>query len=214
MRATGCEGATLRRSASVLGYVELVQLSSILLAPVRVPLRIGQALDDLATIADHARRSPDPVEEVRDRVDAVIEQIATLNALAAELLPVAAGIIAVGRVIVDGGAELTTEAKLLNLVSREIVLGGEDLTAVARILDADTRELIDGGEDLTEVSKLLESHLRTFRAALPRMLEGLDTVEELEAAVETVAETVEPLQGAAERVGRVTQRFSRSSNGS
>jgi hypothetical protein len=187
-----------------------MDLSSILLAPIRIPVRVGQALDDLATLADRARRDPGPVEEVRDRVDTLIAEIGTLNALAAELLPVALAIVAVGREIVDGGAELTEEAKRVNLVAREIVLGGEDLTAVGRILDGDTRELIDGGERLTAVSELLEAHMRTFRAALPRLLEGLDTVEELETAVETVADTVEPLQSAAERVGRVTQRFSRS----
>jgi hypothetical protein len=48
-----------------------------------------------------------------------------------------------------------------------------------------------------------------FLAALPRMLEGLDVVEQLEDAVETVAETVEPLAGAAEGVGRLTRRLSR-----
>jgi hypothetical protein len=34
-------------------------------------------------------------------------------------------------------------------------------------------------------------------------------MEELEGAVETVADTVEPLQGAVERVGRATKRLSR-----
>ena len=187
-----------------------MDFTSLILAPVRVPLRVAQALDDLASLAERARRDPDPVEEVRDRIDALLAELAMLNAQAAELLVVAPSIVAVGREIVDGGAELTEVAKSLHATSREIVLGGEELTAVARVLDGDTRELIDGGARLTAVSDELESHMRTFRAALPRLLDGLDTVEELEAAVETVADTVEPLQGAAERVGRVTQRFSRS----
>jgi hypothetical protein len=187
-----------------------VELTSILLAPVRVPLRVGQALDDLATLAERARRDPDPVEEARDRIDALLAEIGTLNGLVRELLPVAVAVVGVGREIVDGGAELTEETRRVRATAREIVLGGEELTATGRVLDADTRELIDGGARLTEVSELLESHMRTFRGALPRLLEGLDTVEELEEAVEVVADTVEPLQGAAERVGRVTQRFSRS----
>jgi hypothetical protein len=49
-----------------------------------------------------------------------------------------------------------------------------------------------------------------FVAVLPRILRALDTVDRLEEEVETVADTIEPLQGAAERVGRVTQRLSRS----
>lgn len=189
-----------------------MDVASLLLAPVRVPLRLGRALDDLATIADRARRDPDPVEQVRTRLDALLGELDTLNAQVRDVLPVAAAITVVGREIVDGGAELTAEARRLNATAREIVLGGEDLTATARILHVDTRELIDGGARLTDVAEDMERHLRTFRAALPRVLEGLDTVEELEQAVETVADTVEPLQGAAERVGRVTQRFSRSAS--
>lgn len=185
--------------------------TSILLAPVRAPLRIGQALDDLATLAERARRDPDPVEAVRDRIDALLAEIGTLNALVADLLPVAIALNATGREIVEGGAELTEEARRLNVVGREIRDGGEDLTLEARGVRGVSREIRDGGERLTEVSQALELHLRTFHAALPRLLDGLDTVEELEDAVETVADTVEPLQGAAERVGRVTQRFSRSS---
>jgi hypothetical protein len=165
-----------------------VDLTSLLLAPIRVPVRIAQALDDLATLADRARRDPDPVEEVRDRIDALLAGIGTLNVLAAEqLIPVARELTTVAKEIRDGGAELTEEARGLRLTAREIVLGGEELTLVARLLHADTRELIEGGERLTLVS------------------------EELEDQLETVADTVEPLQGAAERVGRVTKRLSRSS---
>ena len=149
-----------------------MDLGSLLLAPIRVPLRVGQALDDLATLAERARRDPDPVEEVRERIDALLAAIATLTATARE--------------IVDGGAELTAEARGLRGVAREIRDGGTELTAVAR-------EIRDGGAELT-----LEA----------RGLRGVS--RELEESVETVADTVEPLQGAAESVGRVTRRFSRS----
>jgi methyl-accepting chemotaxis protein len=126
---------------------------------VRVPVRIAQALDDLATLAERARRDPDPVEEVRGRLDVLLAELQNLNLTA--------------RDIVDGGEELTEVARELRDTAREIVLGGQELTATARVLDAHTTELED--------------------------------------SVDTVADTVAPLQGAAERVGRVTQRFSRSS---
>ena len=187
-----------------------MDVGSLLLAPIRVPLRVGRALDDLAALAERARRDPDPVEEVRERIDALLAEIGTLNALAADLLPVARRLNGTGREIVDGGAELTAEARGLRGVAAEIRDGGTELTWEARGLRGVAAEIRDGGERLTEVSEALEQHLRVFHAALPRLLEGLDTVEELEEAVETVAHTVEPLQGAAERVGRVTQRFSRS----
>lgn len=194
-----------------------MDLTSLLLAPVRVPLRAGQALDDLATLAERARRDPDPVEEARDRLDALLLELAAATVSIRELI--------------DGGAELTGETKRTHATMRELLVvargllpaavalratgeklhdGGEDLKVVAQALEVDTRELIDGGSRLTAVSELLEADMRVFRAALPRLLESLDTVEELEEAVETVAETIEPLQGAAAGVGRVTQRFSRS----
>jgi hypothetical protein len=193
-----------------------VDLTSIVLAPVRVPVRIARALDDLATLADRARREPDPVEEVRGRIDLLLAEIDRLNRTAEQL--------------VVGGADLTDTAKALHATvlilndvatrlhrtgwaiegtGREIVSGGQELNLTGRALDGSTRELIDGGDRLRQVTEQLESDARVFRAALPRLLDGLETVEELESAVETVAETIEPLQGTAERVGRVTKRLSR-----
>ena len=179
-----------------------MSVSDVLLAPWRLPVRVVRALDDLATLAERARRDPDPVEEVRSRLDALLLELAA--------------VVGVAREIVDGGAELTEVARMtvttglkLDSTGQTLHDGGQDLLASVRHMDADTRELIAGGERLTEVTEQLERHLRVFRAALPRVMDGLDTVEELEGAVETVAETVEPLQGAAERVGRVTKRLSR-----
>ena len=146
------------------------------LAPWRATRGLARAADDLHDLAERARRDPDPVEEVRQRLD-----------------------------------ELLIVARELNATAWTIVTGGRDLRHTAEVLDADTRELIDGGQDLTEVSKELAASMRVFRAALPRLLDGLDTVEELEEAVGTVAETVEPLQGVAEGVGRLSGRLSRSS---
>ena len=146
-----------------------MDLKALLLAPLLIPERTVRLLDDVNALAERARREPDPVEEVRARIDVLIAEIAQLL-----------------------------------VVAREIRDGGADLKETTDTLHADTRELIDGGSRLTAVSEDIEQHLGVFRAALPRILE-------LEQAVETVADTVEPLQGAAERVGRVTNRLSRRS---
>lgn len=180
-----------------------MDLMSIVLAPVRVPLRIAQALDDLADIAERARRSPDPVEEVRVRIDLLLAEISALNVVAREIRDGGRELTEVAKAVVVVASALHDTAVALDTTGRTIVVGGQDLTAVATQLDVDTRELIDGGRDLTATSKRIEQDLRVFRAALPKILE-------LEDAVETVAETIEPLQGAAERVGRVTNRLSRS----
>ena len=196
-----------------------MDLTSLLLAPVRVPRALVKLADDIGSIAERARRDPDPVEEANEKLDLLLAELAMVAGMAKEL--------------VDGGAELTqvargTHATMFDLLEVARVLvpltaaleatavqlktGGEDLNATGKSLDVHTVELIDGGARLTAVSEELEAHLAVFRAALPRLMQGLDMVEQLEGAVETVAETVEPLQGAAERVGRVTQRLSRSSS--
>jgi len=194
-----------------------MDLTSLLLAPVRVPLRLAKALDDLSVIAAHAGRDPDPVEEVRDRFDLALAELAMVAGMAkevveggAELTQVARGVHATLFELLEVARVLVPITAALQVTAEQIRDGGQDLDATGRTLDAHTVELIDGGTRLTEVSEQLEADLRVFRAALPRLLQGLDTVEQLEGAVETVAETVEPLQGAAERVGRVTQRLSRS----
>lgn len=194
-----------------------MDLSSIVLAPIRVPLRVAQALDDLATLAERARRDPDPVEEVRDRVDLLNAQLAALNAIAPPALAeiealrhLATDLLDRVQVLLATANSIIRTGQSLDVTGRDLIAGGEDLTVTSKAIERDTRELIEGGEDLTAVSERLAADLHVFRAALPRLLEGLDTVEELEGAVETVAETVEPLQGAAERVGRVTRRLSRS----
>lgn len=51
--------------------------------------------------------------------------------------------------------------------------------------------------------------LAQIRAALPPLLRELDSVEELEESVGTVAATVEPLQGVTRGVGRMSERLSR-----
>jgi hypothetical protein len=192
----------LRDGTAWPGSAEGMDLVSVILAPVRVPLRLARALDDLAAIAERARRDPDPVEQVLDRLDLALAEIDALRHTAVDLRALMQELIAVGHGVVRVGLTLDS-------TGRDLYTGGSDLTATGQALEADTRKLIDGGEDLTAVSQRLESHLQIVRAAMPKLLHGFDTVEELEGAVETVAETVEPLQGAAERVGRVTERFSR-----
>lgn len=124
-----------------------MDLTSLILAPVRVPLRLAAALDDLTAIADRARREPDPVEEVEARIDGALAQLTVLTEVARELTQVA-------RQIRDGGRELTEVAKAIH----------------------------DGGQDLTAVA------------------------EDLEDETERIADTVSPLQGAAQKVGRLTRR--------
>lgn len=196
-----------------------MDLTALVLAPIRVPMRLARALDDLAVLADRARREPDPFEQVRTRVDTLLVELARL--------------VEIGEAIVQGGSDLTVETRGANRLMHELVDGarelqrtgvaldgtgrqlhdgGQDLLEETRALDAEGRELIDGGDRLRQVSEQLEQHLRVFRAALPRVMDGLDTVESIEGKIETVAETVEPLQGAAERVGRVSRRLSRSSS--
>lgn len=192
--------------------------TDLVLAPYRAGRLAVRALEDLNALAERARREPDPVEEVRERIDLLVSELGTLVVLLGEVVGEARALNAVVPVLTataidieSGGRELTATAQDLDRVGREILVGGRELTATGKSLDGTAAEIRDGGRDLTEVAKRLDASMRVFRAALPRLMDGLDTVEHLEDAVETVAETVEPLQATAERVGKVTKRLSRSS---
>jgi hypothetical protein len=176
----------------------------IVLAPWRGVRVLVRAADDLNAVAERARRDPDPIDEARARLDALFTELETLIGA---VRTVDASAVALGA----GGEDLLAATRELNSTARTIEIGGRDLRHTGEVLDDHTQELIAGGRELTEVAKDLAYSLRILRAALPRLLEGLDTVEELEASVETVAETVEPLQDVARGVGRVTDRLTRRS---
>jgi len=187
-----------------------VDLGSLILAPIRVPLRVARALDDLTVLADRARTEPDPVEEVRVRLDALLMELTALNLVAREIVEGGRDLTDTAKRVDLTGRDLTDTARQVDVTGRLIHDGGKDLEAAARGVEARGVEIRDGGEDLTQVATRLEIDMRALLSALPKILSAVDVVEELEGAVETVAETIEPLQGTAERVGRVTKRLSRS----
>ena len=171
-------------------------------APWRAAQAVIRAGDDLHTLAERARRDPDPVDEARERLDRLGGQLESLISVARSLDASAAS-------IDSGAAALLEVTRALHGTARTIVTGGEDLRRTGEALDAHTQEIIGGGEELTAVAEELAGSLRVFRGALPQVLEGLHSVEELEDSVGTVAETVEPLQGLTQGVGRVSQRLVR-----
>jgi methyl-accepting chemotaxis protein len=176
----------------------------IVLAPWRAVRVLARAAEDLNSGAERARRDPDPIDEAQARLDALFTLLETLIAgirtVNASALTLAAG-----------GEDLLLATRELNSTARTIETGGRDLRRTGEVLDDHTRELILGGEDLTAVAQDLASSLRVLRERLPRLVDGLESVEQLEESVEVVAETVEPLQGVAKGVGRMTDRLSRRS---
>jgi len=176
----------------------------VVLAPWRAIRVVARAAEDLNAVAERARRDPDPVEQARERLDALFTELETLIVA---IRRVDASAIALG----TGGEDLLLATRSLDSTARAIEMGGRELRRTGEDLDEHTQQLITGGQDLTAVAKDLADSLRVLRAALPRLLERLDSVEQLEESVETVAETVEPLQGVAKGVGRVSDRLSRQS---
>ena len=176
----------------------------VVLAPWRAVRVLARAAEDLKAVAARARRDPDPVEEARERLDALFTELATLIVA---IRTVDASAVALGA----GGEDLLVATRSLDSTARAIETGGRELRRAGEILDEHTQELIAGGQDLTAVAKDLADSLRVLRVAVPRLLEGLDSVEQLGESVETVADTVEPLQGVAKGVGRVSDRLSRQS---
>jgi ABC-type transporter Mla subunit MlaD len=178
--------------------------TDVVLAPWRAVRVLARAAEDLNAVAERARRDPDPVDEAWERLDALFNELETLIAA---IRTVDASAVALGA----GGEDLLQATRSLNSTARAIETGGRELRRTGEDLDGHTQELIAGGGELTAVAKDLAGSLRVLRAALPRLLEGLDSVEQLEESVDTVAETVEPLQGVAKGVGRVSDRLSRRS---
>jgi hypothetical protein len=75
-----------------------------------------------------------------------------------------------------------------------------------------------GGRDLVETGQALDGRLQALlpltaalERHLPEIVQALHAVERLEQSAGTVADTVEPLQGAAQRVGRIAGRTRRAS---
>lgn len=176
----------------------------VVLGPWRAVRVLARAAEDLNAVAERARRDPDPVEQARERLD---ELFTELEMLLVAIRTVDASAVALGA----GGEDLLLATRSLTSTARAIENGGRELRHTGDVLDEHTQELIAGGQDLTTVAKELADSLQVVRVALPRLVEGLDSVEQLEESVETVAETVEPLQGVTKRVGRVSDRLSRRS---
>jgi DNA repair ATPase RecN len=194
----------------------MIGVARVLRAPIEVTIRVLQALDDLGALADRARREPDPVEEARERIDALLVELRAGIALAGEVLTevreLSDATRAVQRLLADAlprADALIVLGERLEAGARQVLQAEQALVESSQQIEAQTRVLLDDGRRLTTISERIDGSLGVFRAALPRLLEGLNTVEELEGAVETVADTVEPLQGAAQKVGRATQRLSR-----
>jgi hypothetical protein len=82
---------------------------------------------------------------------------------------------------------------------QEIIVGGDDLRRTAVSLDGTAAEIRDGGEHLRQ-------DLVRMRDVAQRLLGHLPALED---SVDTVAETMEPLQKPAEKVGRLTHALSR-----
>jgi hypothetical protein len=165
---------------------------------------VARAAEDLNALAERARQDPDPVEKARERVDALFGQLETL-------IRAIRTVDATGVALGAGGEDLLLATRELNSTARLIEAGGRDLRRTGELLDDHTQELIAGGKDLTAVAKELSHSMRVLRTAFPQLLDGMDSVAQLEESVETVAETIEPLQGVAKGVGRVSDRLSRRS---
>ena len=157
----------------------------LVLVPWHAASLAARALDDLHSIAEQARRDPDPVDEARERVDVLVEELRRAGARIEELTATA--------------GPLPALVTRLQATGERIVTGGDDLHATTRDVDRRAGEIVTGGQDLVAVCERLEAQMRVLTAALPRV----------EDAVETVADTVEPLQGTAASVGRLGQRLSR-----
>lgn len=182
----------------------------------RVLHRLDPLIAALAELIVGGTDLTETAKELDVTAKAVLAGAASLEGTALQLDATATEITA-------GGRDLTDTAKSLDGHAAELIAGGQELTETARSLDGHSTVLIDGGLDLTETAKhldgnagqindigiSLEASLQRVTKVLPQLLAALATVEELEEPLESVADTIKPLQKTAEKVGRVTERLSR-----
>src|SRR5215210_6133669 len=98
----------------------MVGPADIVLAPWRAARLVIRAADDLNSVAERARREPDPVDEARERLDALFKELETLISA---VRTVDASAVALGA----GGEDLLESTQELNSTARRIETGGRDL---------------------------------------------------------------------------------------
>ncbi|MDQ3630866.1 MAG: hypothetical protein M3417_06265 [Actinomycetota bacterium] len=224
---------TTRLAAQVLGELhaiaERVLEGDDPFAQLRDAIRDG--LEDLDSVANKVDSLDRHLAGLDEDVTKVSHQLIPLMAMLHELIAGGTDLTAVAKEldrstksVMVGAASLEGTAARLDGTATEIVTGGRELTETVKSLDGHSVELIDGGLDLcatakhvdanvgqlNELATSLEASARRLSEALPQLLGALGPVEGLEESLETVADTIEPLQATAEKVGRVTQRFSRT----
>lgn len=113
-------------------------LADVLLAPLRAAELVVRLADDVHALAERARRSRDPVEEVVVPLQEAVDLLGRLNVLLAEQ--------------VSGGRDLNASVERMDAHLQEQIAGGKDLTETAKRLESRTAELaqeLDGIETAT-----------------------------------------------------------------
>ncbi|HEU4977031.1 MAG TPA: hypothetical protein VFT50_18220 [Baekduia sp.] len=125
-----------------------------------------------------------------------------------------------GRRLHATGEALLDEGRRLATTGTELLDEGGRLGATGKALAAEGRQLRDRGDTLVareealsataeRVEHLTGDLLEQLRMAMRFVPAATEALERLQGPAETMAETVEPLEGAAAAVGRATRRLRR-----
>jgi len=142
------------------------------------PRLVPRLLDDIHAIAEAARLLPTVEARLTERIASAESRLDDVIAAAAPLKGLG------GRA--DG---------VLDGIDRVDVRAVELLAAVDRLDSVEAR--------VAELVRLAEE----LRAGLPTLDDALGSIKQLNAAARTLAAAVEPLQGTAERLGRIADRL-------
>ena len=95
-----------------------------------------------------------------------------------------------------------------------IAIAARELTGIEARLTAQLGEVDRRGGEILEAIDRADERAAGLLAALdridedlPSLAEAVDSIRSLEAATKTLAAAVEPLQGTAERLGRISDRI-------
>jgi len=150
------------------------------------PQQVLRALDDLHALAEAARALPEVEHRLTERIDALETRAGQVLALGERI---------------DGQA-----TRLIETAEQAEGRVG-DLLAHADRLDSRIDKAEPRVGEVLESAQALTHQAARLADALPTLEQALSVVDELAPTAAALALTVEPLQGAAERLGRIVDRF-------
>lgn len=102
---------------------------------------------------------------------------------------------------------LPAEVTELQAIGRELLATGREIQALGLRIEEQIQGMAVIGENLDRRGEELLAQASSVEGRLDKVIDALPTIEAFEVSATTLAQTVVPLQGVADRLGRITDRL-------